>query len=205
MLIRRSLFLVIFTASLLSACGSSSTPVPASPTVLSEPTNTQLPLPTVTPACISDVPVSDDIDRTLGFTGDIFSDWQASNALDENRVSVSWTSIDLGAAAYIETLIFPCGYEDLDLDKYFNDEYWNSFFAVYQSHELLGSMCQTNDGLRLYEFSLDNQGYPYLARYWAKNDTDHRVITFMLAFPVSSSNVLDEYTQKLFPQLPNCS
>ena len=81
----------------------------------------------------------------------------------------------LGAVVYLEAIIFPCGYEEPDLNKYFSDENWKAIFPNYESYELIDE-CKTDDGLRLYEFKTQNQGFEYEIRYWVENDTDTRVI-----------------------------
>jgi hypothetical protein len=181
------------------------------PTVTQEPrdvpptfTSTPEILPTVTPACISPEPTQDDIDRALGFTGPLFDDWERSYTVSEDRVSVSWFSNSLGAVAFMEVLIFPCGYEEPDLNNYFNDENWANVFANYQSYTPINE-CRSDIGLRLYEFSAVSVDVPYMVRYWVMNDTNNRVISFMLLMAGESFAGIDSIGYSLFPQLSNCS
>ena len=105
-----------------------------------------------------------------------------SYSVAEGRVTVTWQNTPLGAVVYLEALIFPCSYEEPDLNAYFSDENWKAIFANYESYELIDE-CKTDDGLRLYEFKTQNQGFEYEIRYWVENDTDTRVIVTMIVFP----------------------
>jgi hypothetical protein len=161
--------------------------------------------PTVTAVCVSSKPTQDDIDSALAYTGDLFSepDWQSSYSVSEGRVAVTWNSDTLGGATYLEALIFPCGYEELDLNNYFNDDYWQAIFENYDSYELV-SECKEDGGVRLYQFKAESQGFEYAVKYWAENDTDTRVMALMLVFPVESTSVTDQYSADLFPELSSC-
>jgi len=158
-----------------------------------------------TPVCISTDPTQDDIDRALGFPGKVFDrgDWQRSYTVADTRVSVTWYSDAIAAVAYLEALIFPCGYEEPDLDAFFTDQNWSVVFGNYQEYSL-AKQCATDNGLRLYTFRAVDQGFEYEARYWVRNDTDTRVIAMMLVFPMESPAVQDEYAYSIFPQLINC-
>ena len=188
----------------LSACGGKvNTAVPIStesPEVVSEIA------PKVTPVCISSEPAQDDIDRALSFTGELFGapEWVRSYTVAEGRVSVVWSNDPLSAVAYVEALIFPCSYEEPDLNAFFSDESWQIIFANYESFEAV-SACKIDDGLRLYEFEAVTDGFEYTIRYWAKNDTDTRVIGTMIVFPVESQSLVDEYSERLFPDLISCT
>ncbi|MCA1899218.1 MAG: hypothetical protein LDL50_00790, partial [Chloroflexi bacterium] len=61
-----------------------------------------------------------------------------------------------------------------------------------------------NDGLRLYEFKTQNQGFEYGVHYWVKSDTDTRVISLMVVFPLELKDALDDYSARLFPTYPSC-
>jgi len=204
----KPLFIFLAIAVTASSCRMPST---ATPTLMPPPTSTpktQLtdkPLPTVTPICISPKPTQRDINRTLDYAAETFSgpEWVKSYTVAEGRVSVTRQNTQLGAVTYLETLIFPCSYEEPDLDKYFSDENWKAVFANYQSYELIGK-CKRDDGLRLYEFKTLNQGFEYEIKYWVENDTNTRVIVTMIVFPIESKSLLDEYSSRLFPRLATC-
>ena len=114
-----------------------------------------------------------------------------------------WQNVSEGALVYLDAIIFPCGYEEPDLNKYFSEENWKAVFANYESYELLDE-CKRDDGLRLYEFKTLNQGFEYEIRYWVDNDTDTRVISTMIVFPLETKLLLDEYSSMLFPDYSTC-
>jgi hypothetical protein len=194
---RSSIFMLIF-----SACGIFN---PTLPTETPRPTHEFAPLATFTPVCISAEPTQQDIDRALSFTGNVLdtTEWDRSYTVESNRVAVTWLNDTRNSVAYLEALIFPCGYEEPDVDQYFNDENWKTIFHNYESYAAR-AICKTNAGLRLYEFSARDQGNEYEIRFWAQNDTDHRVLTVMLVFPTSRAVLVDTYALRLFPKLMNC-
>lgn len=190
---------------LVSACNSSpATDVPAliqpSPAPATEAVVQEVP----NEICVAP-PTQDDVDRALNFTGKIFENenWVRTYTVSADRVSVLWDSPSLGALAFLEVLIFSCGYEDLDLDIFFSVDSWQIVFGGYDSYELL-SECRNDNGQRLYEFVLGTGGYVYDANYWSVNDTPTRVVTMEIIFPVESEILFDEFSYSLFPQLPNC-
>src|SRR5688572_19801264 len=117
----------------LSACGTSETVMPASASV--PPTET--PLPIATPVCISPMPTGQDIERALSFAENIpdTDEWEQAYSVSVASVSVTWQNIPQNAVIHIEALIFPCGYEEPDLDHYFNDANWDVIFHNYESYE----------------------------------------------------------------------
>lgn len=202
----KNTFFIVITL-LLSACGASaaptSTPVPSS---THTPKATNTPLATLTPVCISSAPTQKDIDRAESYTGDALdpAQWEQTSTVLEGGVAVTWQNIPEGAVIYLEAIIFPCSYEEPDLNKYFNTENWNAIFQNYDGYEILDE-CKSNSGLRMYQFKAASQGYDFSIRYWVQSDTDNRIIATMLTFPVGSESLLDEYSIRLFPKLPNCS
>lgn len=200
-------FVILF---LLAACG---TPAPAdAPTLLQPspaPENSESVAETepdaAEPVCIAPEPTQTDIDRALNFTGNLFDtpDWERSYTVSEDSVAVNWYSENLFSIVFLEALVFPCGYEDLDLDGFFNVDNWQIILGNYQSFQL-ETECRNDSGLRLYEFTAVDQGYEYAIRYWAISDTDTRVVTFMVVLPVESPDLMEEYAYALFPQLTSC-
>ncbi len=206
---KRSLLFPLFLFFSL-ACGA----LPASaPTPTSQPDSSPKPKPTpsasptaepLSPVCRpSAEPTAEDIDRALTFTGSVFSssEWKRSYTVMESRVAVSWMSEN--ALAYLEALIFPCGYEDANLDAYYSPENWAIIFSDYDSYQP-AETCRSDSGLRLHQFSAQNSNVEYEIRYWAQNDSDERVLSLMLTFPVEERAQLEEYAARLFPNLPRC-
>lgn len=198
------IFPALVIVFLISTCGAKpAVVIPASTTL--PLTSTQQSLLTVTPDCISPEPTPKDIDRALAYTGDTFSasDWEQNYIVSESSVAVTWQNIPQGALAYLELLILPCGEDEPDSNKYDGDEYWKAIFQNYESYELAAE-CKLNSGLRLYQFKTQNQGFEYDIKYWEQNDTDTRVISTMIVFPVGSDSLIDDYSLQLFPTLPTC-
>ena len=192
-------FIIVF---LISACGAPATEAPIIATV---PPLALAPIEQATPVCISQEPTNVDIDRALTYTEELFSglEWERSYTVGGGRVSVTWANAADAAIAYSEALIFPCSYEEPDLNNFFNAENWQIVFANYESYQSIAE-CRTNDGLRLYQFSAIEQGFNYSINYWVENDTETRVMDMMIVFPAESTALMDEYSAKLFPELTSC-
>lgn len=193
------IFMFVFTA-----CSSPATAVP----VVNQPspapvTEAQI-VEAATPVCIAFEPTQADIDRALGFTGKLFDtpDWERTYTVASDKVSVTWYSETLTAIVFLEALIFPCGYEEIDLDNFFSDESWDIVLGNYQSYEAIDE-CYTDNGQRLYQFIATDQ-VDYDVHYWAVNDTDTRVISLMTVFPIESDILIDQYSYSLFPQISSC-
>jgi hypothetical protein len=200
-------FLSLVLLFLISACGAKATEpapkiIPTEAPVIA--TDTDI-VPTVTPVCASSQPAQDDIDRVLSFTGDLFSspEWVRTDAVVDGRASALWSNDPLSAVAYVEALIFPCGYEEPDLDNYYSDATWKVIFSNYDSYEP-AAVCKIDNGIRLYEFKVVTDGSDYNIKYWAQNDTDHRVLGTMIVFPAGSQSQMDEYAADLFPNFTSC-
>ena len=196
MKIKLSLVLVI--AIFLSSCE-----IPGA--VLSTPALPSEAQPVGTPSCISSEPTQGDIERALTYTDDIFSgvDWVRSYTVETNRVYVTWANGSLNALAFVEALIFECGYGEPELDSFFSDENWNIIFANYESYQPV-SKCRSEDSLRLYQFTAVKDSFNYEINYWALKDTNTRVMEMMIVFPVESKSLMDEYSSNLFPDLTSC-
>lgn len=191
---------VLILVLLLSACAPS-----PSATATPTPAPTMPPPPVEEAGCISSQPTQADIDRALAYTGGVFSapDWERSYTVEDSRVAVTWFGNTVSAVAFLEVLIFPCGYEEIDLDYFYGDENWDIIFANYQQYQQVAE-CRADDGSRLYQFQAVDQGFDYDISYWSKNDTDTRVITMMIVLPVGSDALMKEYAYSLFPTLQSC-
>jgi hypothetical protein len=197
------LLVVIFLSSCSTPPTATSTPT-ISPS--KTPAVTQTPLATVTAVCIAPGPGEEDEDAALDYAGDVFdpAEWERSHVLGDESVSVTWQNIPLSALVFLQVIIFPCGYEEPDLNRFFNDEHWEALLANYDSYEIIDE-CRSEQGLRLYELEAVSQEVDYNIRYWSENDTNERIITTMFTFPFGSEDLMDEYSIELFPELPNCS
>lgn len=198
-----SALLILF----VSACNSSAPetgvpgliqPSPAPPT---ESVSVEIP----TPICNAPEPTQEDIDRALGFTGKLFetSDWIRTYTVSADRVSVLWDSPSLAAIAFLEVLIFPCSYEDLDLDNFFSADSWQIVFGGYENYETLNE-CRNDTGERLYQFIVTSDGFEYDVNYWSVNDTETRVLTMEIILPIELEDLMEEYSYSLFPQISSC-
>ncbi len=199
----KKLLLALVIVLLMSACETPGTTTPTNE--LSPPAAMDPAAALATPVCISQEPSDADIDRALTYTENLFSgpEWERTYTVGGGRVSVTWSNgVDV-AVAYLEALIFPCSYEEPDLNTFFNVDNWQVIFANYESYQPVGE-CKTDDGLRLYQFSAIEQGSEYDIKYWAENDTETRVIGMMIVFPVESDALMDEYSVSLFPDLTSC-
>ena len=171
--------------------------------VIAQPTDD--PVILATPVCIDAAPTQADIDRALSLPGGIFDggDWERTYTVASDKVVVSWYNASIPAIVNLEALIFPCSYEDPDLDVYFNDEGWAIIFGNYQGYTYVNE-CSDDGGLRLYNFVAVDQGVAYNVRYWVLSDTPTRVISFMSVMPQGASAQTEEIAYALFPQLQSC-
>jgi hypothetical protein len=98
-------------------------------------------------------PTDKDVEKALNYTGKVFqtSDWKRSYTVGDQRVSLTWDHNSLNALAYMEYLVWDCGYTQADLDSYFSESnFKNVFFSAYQNPVEL-NRCKGDDGLSLYE------------------------------------------------------
>jgi hypothetical protein len=197
----------VFLAIFISSCATAGIPTSTSTISPTEtPTVTKAAPVTVTAVCISPEPTQQDVDAALSYTDEVFdlTEWEQTYVVGEERVSLTLQNIPQSAVVFLEAIIFPCGYEEPDLNRYLSDDHWNALFANYDSYEMIDE-CRSDMGLRLYEFEAASQGIDYNISYWEENDTDERIITTMIIFPFGSEATMDEYSIQLFPELPNCS
>jgi len=199
----KKILIAVVIIILISACGTPGTATPSNE--LPPPDANNLSSEQATPACISSEPTDADIDRALTYTKEMFNgpEWERSYTVGGGRVSVTWVNTIDAAIAYSEALIFPCSYEEPDLNNFFNVDNWSVIFGNYESYQLVAE-CRTDNGLRLYQFSAVEEGYDYSINYWVENDTETRVMVVMIVFPAESTVVMDEYSNNLFPKLTSC-
>lgn len=149
-------------------------------------------------------PAEEDVRFALSIGQDLFSkpEWVKSYTVEPYQVRLTRLNDTESAVAYIEYLMYNCGYGQADLDERFSQA---SFAIVFQNYE---SHAQTNfceeGNLALYEYDLVNDEYPYAARYWVKQQSDTRLLIVMLVFPRENSTLMDTYATRLFPDLASC-
>jgi hypothetical protein len=149
-------------------------------------------------------PTNSDLEFALSFGKGAFTsvDWLKSYTVEPYKISLTRSNDVLGGVAYLEYLIFNCGYSQADLDGYFNDQNFSIIFGGYESHALT-KFCETED-LSLYEYDLVEAGVEFQARYWVEQASDTRLLVMMLVFPKATPVVLAEYSQKIYPKFTAC-
>lgn len=149
-------------------------------------------------------PTQKDIDKVLSFGGDTFTSdkWIRSYTVEPYKMSLFRQNDGEGAIAYIEYLIYTCGYGQAELDEYFSEEGFDIAFNAYEVHTLT-AFCEQGS-LALYKFDLTDEGTQYTSHYWVEQTDDSRVLAVMLVFPAAGAAQLDRYSQKLFPALSSC-
>ena len=168
------------------------------------PASTAAPSAGPTDKCGPIEPTDGDIQKILSFGKAAFSsnDWQKTYTVAPYKITLVRKNDVIQAIAQSDYFIYTCGYGQTELSNSFNDAGFNAIFADYESHTL-SKFCEQKR-LALYEYDLVFNGQPFIARYWVKQDTDTRVMTYELVFPQTGAATLDEYSQMLFPDLPVC-
>lgn len=152
-------------------------------------------------------PTEKDVNFLLEFTGDTFAseDWQKSNSVEDLRATVTWVNSFEGGLAYAEYLLYNCGYTQDDVEQYFSDDnFRNIIFSEYQNVEPIAACIAEKEALTHYEFNAVWKDEKYTLRYWIKKDNQTRILTLLLAFPESSTILMDQYAEAIFPTLPSC-
>jgi len=151
-------------------------------------------------------PTDQDVKNALDYTGKIFQtkDWKRLYTVGNQRVAITWNHRTLDALAYLEYLVWDCGYTQNDLDTYFSsDSFKNGFFKAYDN-PIEVKHCSGENGLTLYEYSAAYKGVPYSILYWSKLENPTRILTMMLSFPTKDKAVQDQLATQLFPKLTSC-
>lgn len=191
--VRRNLpfliLLVVLLTLILAAC------VPASGTAQGEGPRDE---------CGFIEPSLKDLEKVISFGKPAFAseNWVKNYTVEPYKITLTRQNDTDAAIAYTEYLIYTCGYGQDELVQYFNDESFNTVFEEYESHTL-ADFCEQTD-LALYKFDLLNEGTEYIAHYWVKQEDDTHILVMMLVFPKTGTTLLEEYSQKLFPELTTC-
>ena len=149
-------------------------------------------------------PSESDVRYILSFGGQAFAsdDWLKTYTVEPYKISLSRNNQASSAVAFVEYLIYTCGYGQADLDSYFNEEGFNIIFSGYENHTLT-NFCEIKD-LTLYEYDLVDEERDFKARYWVWQATETRLLDFLLVFPKDNPVDLDKYSQQIFPDLNSC-
>jgi hypothetical protein len=149
-------------------------------------------------------PSQEDVRFSLEFGQDLFDqpNWVTSYTVEPYRVTLTRRNDEEGAVAYLEYLMYNCGYGQAELNEYFSDEGFDIVFANYESYGRF-NFCEEGN-LALYEYALRNEGETYAARYWVHQITETRLLVFMLVFPEKRMFVMNSYAKELFPELVSC-
>ncbi len=200
---RRWIRLLTFCAGVLFACQT------YSPLIAPTPTPINVPTPTFSFVNCEDAtdPTQEDIDFSLDYGNGLYElpNWERSYTVESGRVSVSWINNDASAVAYVDYLVFICGYTSPELEEHFSGEYWDILFQNYESYEPVMHCGRFDRGLTLNEFSAISDGYEYQVRYWIRPQTENRVFTMFLVFPVDADSVMNSYAERMFPTLVSCA
>jgi flagellar basal body-associated protein FliL len=151
-------------------------------------------------------PTDQDVKKALDYTGKIFQtgDWKRIYTVGNQRVAITWNHNTLDALAYLEYLVWDCGYTQPDLDNYFSQSnFKNGFFKAYDNPVEV-KHCSGDNGLTLYEYSASYQSEDYSIIYWSKLESPTRILTLMLSFPTKDKAVQDQLATQLFPKLAAC-
>jgi hypothetical protein len=97
---------------------------------------------------------------------------------------------------------FDAGVTDEVITDYFDTETFDALFVNYMPY-IAGDECQLGD-LRLYEFTHSGDGGKFVLRYWVEPISETRVMGVNGVAPSTHLKELDEYAERLFPDLPSC-
>jgi hypothetical protein len=149
-------------------------------------------------------PTQREINKILSFGGNAFppEQWSRTWTVEPYKMSLFRQNETQQAIAYIEYLIYTCGYGQAELDEYFGNEGLDIVFDAYESHSMV-NFCE-EEKLALFQFDLMDQGAKFSSNYWVEQTDDNHVLAVLLVFPESGAAQLDEYSKKLFPELNSC-
>jgi hypothetical protein len=146
-----------------------------------------------------------EIYTVLHYGDDVFEPdvWLASAAEEASRTTATWRAESLGAVAFASYLHFDEGVTPDTVKKFFTNEWFNGSFTNYQGFREM-THCDVQD-VTVHEFSMLVNNQKYMMRYWIKPVSDTRILTIFIVFPTKDQVQLDEYAQKLFPDVISCA
>jgi hypothetical protein len=146
-----------------------------------------------------------EIYTALSYGDEVFEPelWLASATESEVATTATWSSPSLGAVSYLDYRHYDEGTTTEEIDALFDNTWFEAVFANYATWQKT-AVCYDGD-VTLHEFDLTNGDILYNMRYWVEPVEDFtRVRAHFIVFPNSYLPELDEYSERLFPDLPAC-
>ena len=195
------LFYVVAIAIVLLGCGVSGQLTGSAST----PTSTPL---RVTADCTKLTnPTEEDVKYALGFTGNTLDpeSWDRSYTVESMHVSVSWTTKDGKRVAFLDYLIYSCGFKPTDWDYVLSDKTFREVrLRNFQNADRIASCTRSESNLNLLEYKYQDSGRNYRIRFWATLVKQTRLLTMSLSFSDEIRSELDRFSSRLFPMLSAC-
>jgi hypothetical protein len=128
--------------------------------------------------------------------------WLAGGQEQYDRTTANWYAQDVSGVALAEYLHFDEGFDGQMLTEFFNNDWFASAFADYDSWSQTNAC--TNGTTTLYEFSLLLDGVNFQVRYWIDALPPSRVLTFEIVLPNDQAALLDQYASRYKPEFFAC-
>lgn len=144
-----------------------------------------------------------EIYTVLAFGEDVFESelWLASAQEEVDRTTATWRADDMFGVAYAEYLHVDVS--EVDMETYFDDEWFGTVFQNYDSWELADQCSFGNDTeLRVFDMIYDDE--PYLLNYWTWVADEDRILAFFLVLPVDAEADLIAYSELFAPDAASC-
>jgi len=154
--------------------------------------------------CTSAKITDDDIDFVNNYRKDLFAtgDWSHSFVGNPNNTYSTWTNNSTSGAVSINNFVL-CNANVEKLKAHLTDEEIAKIMGNYNKYDLTDS-CQDTKRL-LYEFKAERKSKQYDVRIWVEPlKKSHHALAVVLVFPVYNSELMEKYSQDLFPELPSC-
>lgn len=146
-----------------------------------------------------------EIYTALSYGEDVFEPglWLASATEQRSRTTAQWSASDLGAIAFLQYLHFDQDPRDRDgMDDFFDNDWFDITLSNYDSYRKTG-VCYGDD-LTLHTFDVTASGIDYSMRYWTEWVDEDRIAALFLLFPAVDRAGLDDYAERLYPDLMSC-
>lgn len=152
----------------------------------------------------------EDLEAALALEGKVFADedWNINISYDETKylITINWfptkESGIRSAVITLDYLMYDCGYSRRDIRNYYSDENFENILATYDDYERVAE-CDDGD-VTLYEYELEYEGKDYVSKFWIVRASDTRVYDLHLVFEKRDADILDDYAEELFEDLPSC-